>query len=191
MVLSSAIQTKRDCSFSDPERKLIFGQEGIPVVAHHPLVRKYDESNINPVADYAGPETPKQITHRYASVIRFPYVPPSKSKREYGVFCTECVLMMRYREHRWSVRSRFGVLANEETVTRLTKARDMGCRQYVVSEEAHNEATTLDGESKMMSLAEHYKTHATMDDMQGKFWKDWRKRQKGPPLPLFHHNRFG
>ncbi|KAH6705339.1 hypothetical protein BKA61DRAFT_147882 [Leptodontidium sp. MPI-SDFR-AT-0119] len=195
LVLCSAIPTKPGRSFSEQERKAIFGNEDIPAVVHHPLVKACNESNINPATNYIGPDTPKQITHRYASVVSFPYVPPSKSGRDYGVFCTECVLMMRYREEQWTARQRrhhwHPILASKETVARITKAREMACRQYLVSEEAQNEVAKLDEEGRMMSLAAHLKTHVAVEDTVSAEWKAWRKEQKGPPLPLYHHNRFG
>ncbi|KAH7311916.1 hypothetical protein BKA65DRAFT_157505 [Rhexocercosporidium sp. MPI-PUGE-AT-0058] len=198
LVLCSAIQTKPGRSFLDQERKVIFGNEDIPAVAHHPLVKACNESNINPAKDYLGPETSKQITYRYASVISFPYVLPSKSGREYGIFCKECVLMMRYLEDQWteSQRTNFGhfghlPLANDQTVARITKARELACRQYLVSEEAQNEVAKLDEERRMMSLAEHRKTHVAVENTVSADWKAWCKKLKGPPLPLFHHNRFG
>lgn len=195
LVLCSAIPTKPGRSFSEQERKAIFGNEDIPAVVHHPLVKACNESNINPATNYIGPDTPKQITHRYASVVSFPYVPPSKSGRDYGVFCTECVLMMRYREEQWTARQRrhhwHPILASKETVARITKAREMACRQYLVSEEAQNEVAKLDEEGRMMSLAAHLKTHVAVEDTVSAEWKAWRKEQKGSPLPLYHHNRFG
>ncbi|PVH73384.1 hypothetical protein DL98DRAFT_519951 [Cadophora sp. DSE1049] len=192
LVLCSAIKTKPGRSFSGQERKAIFGNEEIPTIAHHPLVKAVNESNINPAVHYVGPDTPKQITHRYASVIAFPYVPPSRSKADYGVFCKECVLMMRYREEQWTRRQhrRVNPLASPRTIEVITKAREMACRQYVVSEEAQAEAVKLNGGRETMSHAEHKKSHAT-DTTLSSEWKAWRAEQKGPPLPLFHHDRFG
>ncbi|KAK0105437.1 hypothetical protein ONS95_004195 [Cadophora gregata] len=192
LVLSSAIKTKPGRSFSNQERKVIFGNEEIPSVAHHPLVKSINESNINPAEHYVGPDSAKQITHRYASVIAFPYVPPSRTIGDYGLFCKECVLMMRYREEQWTrkQRRRVNPIASARTIDIVTKAREMACRQYVVSDEAQAEAVKLEGDRKTMSLTEHLKTHAA-DTTLSPEWKAWRAAQRGPPLPLFHNDRFG
>ena len=191
LVLCSAIKTKTGRSFLEQERKVIFGNEEVPSVAHHPLVKAVNESNIDPAVHYVGPDTPKQITHRYASVIRFPYVPPSRTETDYGVLCKECVLMMRYREEQWTRRQhrRVNPLASPRTIEVITKAREMSCRQYVVCEEAQAEAGNLDGERKLMSLVEHMKIHAA-DTTLSLEWKAWRAEQKGATLPLFHHDSF-
>ncbi|KAH7390314.1 hypothetical protein BKA64DRAFT_120413 [Cadophora sp. MPI-SDFR-AT-0126] len=192
LVLCSAIKMKPSRTFLEQERKVIFGNEEVPSVAHHPLVKAVNESNINPAVHYVGPDTPKQITHRYASVIAFPYVPPSRTKRDYGVLCRECVLMMRYREEQWTRRQhrRVNPLASPRTIDIVSKAREMACRQYVVCDEAQGEAVKLNGERRTMSLAEHMKIHAA-DTTLSSEWKSWRAAQKGPSLPLFHHDRFG
>lgn len=158
-------------------------------------MKAIDESNINPTIDYVGPDTSKQITQKYASVISFPYVPPSKSTRDHGVFCTECVLSMRYREHKWMRKQRerrimgLNDTASMRTVDRINQLRRMACRQYVACEEAQKEGTVLDEKKRGMSITEHRKEHIGMELSNNE--KIWRELQKGPPLPLLGRDRFG
>lgn len=148
-------------TFTEKETKILRGSPHSTQIVHHPFVLESQESDISPTG--FSPETGKEVTQRYLSVISFPYLSSSKTTLEHGVFCSKCCWKMAYDEHRWqkTQRRRRNVgqrpMASTNRRHNLNYARKLACRQYVVSEAAVEDAKKIGNE--VITLEGHMLVH--------------------------------
>lgn len=184
LVQSTAITTHLGKTLSEKEHAVIYGntRSASASINHHPLIPPEDESDISPNQDYISPESPKQISHRYISVVALPYLVSSRQQLDTGVLCTDCILAMLFHEADWKRTQdeqswgRNRPRASMQRVDLINNARRAACKTYTTCSEAHRDAQELKEKGRGeagMSIQEHRLTHS--DKVMSKAEKAWRE----------------
>jgi hypothetical protein len=181
LVASCNVRAHPGKTITERESSTIFGNTRSAIIYHHPFLAPEDESDIAPSQDYVSPDSPKQITYRYASAISFPYLVPNRENIDMGVLCKDCVLSMLYREQDWKVTQEeqsIGRHRPRPSMRRLgliNEARKLACRQYIKCKDA------LGDEQVGLSIQEHRLVHTSEKWSKGE--EEWRESFSIAKLP--------
>jgi len=209
LVRGSSVSSTPGRSLTEKEHHTLFGNARTATIYHYPFLAKDEESDLRPTTNYVPPDTAKQVAHRYMSAISFPYLTTSRKTVEYGVFCGECVLHMRFEEHIWREEQTIRRMNFQDpsptfrTRDRINNLRRKASKQYTESEDALNDArrrdrwnekvlmeeVNEDSQEGRLSIQEHRLMHERQQLSSAEI--EWRRTAPRPPLPRLPLQRFG